>query len=83
MGFGDVKLAGVLGLYLAYLSWGTLLLGGFLGFLIGALIGVGLILFRGGGRKTMLPFGPSMILGALLAIWFGEPVIDWYAGLLT
>jgi leader peptidase (prepilin peptidase) / N-methyltransferase len=82
MGFGDVKLAGVLGLYLGYLSWGSVVLGGFLGFLIGGLVGIGLILFAGGGRKTMLPFGPSMIAGALLTVWFGEPIIDWYAGLL-
>jgi len=42
-----------------------------------------LILFRGAGRKTMLPFGPSMIIGAFLAIFFGQALADWYAGLLT
>jgi leader peptidase (prepilin peptidase)/N-methyltransferase len=82
MGFGDVKLSGVLGMYLGYLSWGVLALGAFLGFLIGGLVGVALLLARRAGRKSKVPFGPSMIAGALIAIWVGQPVIDWYAGLL-
>ena len=40
MGFGDVKLAGVLGLYLGWLSWGVLVIGGFLAFMFGAVVGV-------------------------------------------
>lgn len=83
MGFGDVKLAGVLGMYLGYLGWGILIIGGFLGFLVGGLLGIALILFRGAGRKTMLPFGPSMIIGAFLAIFFGQAIADWYGGLLS
>ena len=83
MGFGDVKLAGVLGMYLGYLGWGILIIGGFLGFLVGGLLGIALILFRGAGRKTMLPFGPSMIIGAFLAVFFGQAIADWYGGLLS
>jgi len=78
MGFGDVKLAGVLGLYLAYLGWGSLVVGGFLGFLLGAVVGGGLMLFRRAGRKTMIPFGPFMLAGALLAIFVGQPLADAY-----
>ena len=67
MGFGDVKLAGVLGLYLGWLGWGVLVVGGFLGFLLGGLIGGGLMIVRRAGRKSKIPFGPFMILGAFLA----------------
>jgi leader peptidase (prepilin peptidase)/N-methyltransferase len=82
MGFGDVKLAGVLGLYLGWLGWGTLVVGAFLGFVLGAVVGVGLMLLGDAGRKTKIPFGPFMLLGAFLAIWVGPPIADWYVQLL-
>lgn len=82
MGFGDVKLAGVLGLYLGWLGWGVLVVGGFLGFLLGALVGGTLMAVRRAGRKTKIPFGPFMLVGALLAILWGTPVWDWYLGSL-
>lgn len=81
MGFGDVKFSGVLGIYLGWLSWATVALGGFLGFLLGALVGVALLATRRATRKTGIPFGPFMILGALLAVLWGQPLIGWYAGL--
>ena len=80
MGFGDVKFSGVLGLYLGWISWGTVALGGFLGFLLGGVVGVALLATKRATRKTGIPFGPFMILGAILAILWGQPVIDWYAG---
>ena len=83
MGFGDVKLAGVLGLYLGWLGWGTVIVGGFLGFLLGAVVGVAMMLGRRAGRKTMIPFGPFMLVGALIAIGAGDAVTDWYVGLLA
>jgi leader peptidase (prepilin peptidase)/N-methyltransferase len=78
MGFGDVKLAGVLGLYLAWLGWAELLVGAFLGFFIGGLVGIGLLLARRAGRKSQLPFGPYMLAGALLAILWGGALADLY-----
>jgi leader peptidase (prepilin peptidase)/N-methyltransferase len=83
MGFGDVKLAGLVGAILAWLSWGTLVLGAFAGFLLGAIVGLVLIGLGRGGRKTAVPFGPFMVAGALLAIFIAAPVADWYTGLLT
>ncbi|MGN6162717.1 MAG: prepilin peptidase [Marmoricola sp.] len=68
MGFGDVKLAGLLGGAMAYWSWGTLLTGAFLAFIIGSVVGVLLISLGKAGRKTAIPFGPFMILGALAAL---------------
>ncbi len=78
MGFGDVKLAGVLGIYLGWLGWGTLAVGGFLGFLLGGLGGIALILAGRGGRKTKIPYGPYMIVGAFLAIFVGQSIATWY-----
>ena len=69
MGFGDVKLAGVLGLALGYLGWAELAVGGFLGFLLGGVWAVALIVVRRAGRKSAIPFGPFMLAGALLAIF--------------
>lgn len=82
MGFGDVKFSGVLGLFLGWLGWGTLLVGAFLGFFTGAFTGVGLMLFRGAGRKSAIPFGPAMFVGALLGVFVGAPAAHWYAGLM-
>jgi leader peptidase (prepilin peptidase)/N-methyltransferase len=81
MGFGDVKFSGVLGMYLGWISWATVALGGFLGFLLGGIGGIVLLVSGRATRKTGVPFGPYMILGALLAILWGQAVIDWYSGL--
>ena len=75
MGFGDVKLAGVVGMVLGYLSWSALVIGAFAGFFLGAVVGVLVIAVTGGGRKTAVPFGPFMIAGALAALWITDPVI--------
>jgi leader peptidase (prepilin peptidase) / N-methyltransferase len=78
MGRGDRKLAPVLGLCLGYLGWGAVLVGSFLGFVFGGLVGVALIARRKAGRKTKIPFGPFMILGAYVGLLLGQPVSDWY-----
>jgi leader peptidase (prepilin peptidase)/N-methyltransferase len=83
MGLGDVKLAGVLGLVLGWLGWGELAVGGFLGFLLGAVVGGLLMAVRKAGRKTKIPFGPFMILGALIAILWGSDLWDLYVATLT
>ena len=83
MGLGDVKLAGVLGLVLGWLGWGELAVGGFLGFLLGAVVGGLLMVVRRAGRKTKIPFGPFMILGALIAILWGTELWDLYVETLT
>jgi len=78
MGFGDVKLAGVLGMVLAWFGWAELVVGVFAGFLLGGVIGILLIVSRRGNRKTMIPFGPYMMLGAWLSIVLGGAVADLY-----
>lgn len=78
MGFGDVKLSGLVGGMTAYLTWGTFLVGAFLGFLLGAV--AGLLLMAGGraGRRSALPFGPFMILGAWAAVLGAGELGDLY-----
>jgi len=78
MGFGDVKLAGVLGGYLAWLGWGELVVGAFAAFLLGGLAGILLMVLRRAGRKSHIPFGPWMLLGALIAILWGGALADLY-----
>ncbi|HEY9378487.1 MAG TPA: prepilin peptidase [Jiangellaceae bacterium] len=80
LGMGDVKLAGVLGLMLGWLGWTVAVLGAFLGFLLGGLAGLVLLLAGRAGRRTPIPFGPFMLLGALIAIAAGAPMLDAYLG---
>ncbi|HEX6382965.1 MAG TPA: prepilin peptidase [Acidimicrobiia bacterium] len=80
MGMGDVKLAFSLGLYLGWLGWGQVFLGGFLAFLLGAVVGVTLIATKVKSRKDVVPFGPFLALGAMLTILWGDPILRWYTG---
>lgn len=82
MGFGDVKLAGVIGLYLGFLGWAPLLVGGFLGFFFGGIGGVVAIAARRAGLKSKIPFGPYMVLGAFVAILAGVELGHLYTGAL-
>ena len=68
MGFGDVKLAGVLGMYLGYLSWGHLFAGTFLAFLLGGLWSLVILVAQRGTLKSAIPFGPFMLAGAAAAM---------------
>ena len=83
MGFGDVKLAGVIGAMTAYLSWGTLLSGAFLGFLLGAVAGILLIAVQRAGRRSAVPFGPFMVLGAWAAVLGAGHLGDSYLAVLA
>lgn len=78
MGFGDVKLAAVLGMYLAWLGWGAFLVGAFSAFLLGGVFSIGLLLARKAGSKTAIPFGPWMLLGAGIGIFFGHGIAVGY-----
>jgi leader peptidase (prepilin peptidase)/N-methyltransferase len=74
MGMGDVKLAGVMGLYLG-VSVVPALLAAFLG---GALVGVGIIAVTG-DRKRGVPFGPFLALGGLVGVLAGPELVDFYS----
>ncbi len=81
MGFGDVKLAGVLGLFLGFLGWGMWAVGLLAGFLVGAVVGIGLMLGGRAGRKSRVPFGPFMVTGAFIAVIAGAPIWNAYVHL--
>jgi leader peptidase (prepilin peptidase) / N-methyltransferase len=81
MGLGDVKLAGVLGMYLGYLSWGTLAVGAFFGFALGGVIGITLMATGRATRKSKIPFGPFMLAGALAAVFFGARLAHAYVSI--
>ena len=68
MGFGDVKLAGVLGMYLGYLGWGHVFAGTFAAFLLGGVWSLGLLATRRGSLKSAIPFGPFMLAGSAAAM---------------
>ncbi|ROS50402.1 A24 family peptidase [Frigoribacterium sp. PhB24] len=82
MGFGDVKLAGVLGLYLAWLGWGEFAVGAFVAFLLGGLFAVVLLVTRRVQRTGGIPFGPWMLAGAWVGVFAGGTVATAYLTLL-
>jgi len=75
MGGGDIKLMAMVG---AFLGWKAVLLTTFLGSLFGALIGVGLMVFRGREKGSLIPFGPFLATGALISLFFGQEILIWY-----
>ena len=79
MGYGDVRLSGVLGIALGWLGWAELVVGVYAGFLFGALGGGTLVLLRVVDRKRY-PFGPFMLVGALVGLLTGPPLAAWYLG---
>lgn len=80
MGMGDVKLGFALGLYLGWIGWGEVALGVFLSFLLGAVVGLGLMTLGLRGRKDAVPFGPFLAAGTLITVLWGEPILRWYSG---
>lgn len=78
LGFGDVKLAYLIGAFTGYLSLGHVLVAGIGSFLLGGGVAAFLLLTRKSGRKDAIPFGPFMTTAGIIAIFFGQSVIDWY-----
>jgi len=79
MGFGDVKLAVPLGLLL---GWSKVLVWIFSSFTIGALVGVALLALGRVRFKQAVPFGPFLVLGALLSLIWGDQLFGWYVRML-
>ncbi len=80
MGFGDVKMLAMIG---AFLGWEQVWFVLFASSLAGAVVGVAITVAGRGGMKTKLPFGTFLAVAALIAAWWGEPLVSWYVGLIT
>lgn len=81
MGGGDVKLAGVAGLYLGWLGWGPLAVGALAAFLLGGVFGIALLASGRAKRRTAIPFGPWLLAGAWLGVLAGAQIGQFYGGL--
>jgi leader peptidase (prepilin peptidase) / N-methyltransferase len=80
MGFGDVRLAGLCGMFLAFLGWRFLAVGFFAAFVTAGLIGLALLASGRAGRKTAIPYGPFLALGTMIGVLFGLPIANVWLG---
>lgn len=77
-GMGDVKLALLLGLFLGFLGWDVLAVGFAVGILLGGVASVFLLVFTKRGRKAKFAYGPYMVAGAWIGLFWGPQIADWY-----
>jgi leader peptidase (prepilin peptidase)/N-methyltransferase len=75
MGYGDFKLLAVFG---AFLGWQLLPLVILLSSLVGAVVGIGLVILRGRDRQIPIPFGPYLAVAGLIALLWGEQINRTY-----
>jgi leader peptidase (prepilin peptidase) / N-methyltransferase len=81
MGGGDVKLAGLAGLHLGFLGWGALVVGWLAAFVLGTCF-VAVLAARGDvTRRSTLAFGPWLLAGAWIGVWFGNGIWSSYTAL--
>ncbi|MCX7785141.1 MAG: A24 family peptidase [candidate division WOR-3 bacterium] len=78
MGWGDIKLAGMIG---AFLGIETGLLALFLGVCLGVIIWTLLIIIKVKSRREYIPFGAFLALGSVIAVFFSQQIISWYLNL--
>jgi len=83
LGFGDVRLAGLIGLALGWLGAWYVVVGIMVANLAGALVGIALIIIGRAHRRTALPYGVFLAVGSIFAIFVGSPIIHWYQGHLV
>ena len=80
MGGGDIKLLAMIG---AFLGWKPALMTIMVGSFLGSLVGITLIASRVIKREDYIPFGPFLVCGALVALFFGQSILEWYQELLA
>jgi len=78
MGFGDVKLALLIGLLLGFPN---AIVGIFLGFLLGAIIGSAMVFLKKKGMGSEVPFAPFLVVGIIITFFYGNRIVDWYLSL--
>lgn len=77
IGGGDIKLGFLIGLIL---GWPYALIALFLAYLIGTAYAVTLLIGKHAEMKTMIAFGPMLVAGFLIVLYYGEPILNWYQG---
>jgi leader peptidase (prepilin peptidase)/N-methyltransferase len=82
LGFGDVRLALLIGFGLGWLGAGYALLGFLVASVLGSVVGLTMIALGKAGRRTPIPFGTFLAAGAMVAVLAGAPVVNWYAALV-
>ncbi len=80
MGIGDIKLAFLMGIFL---GWPNILTALFIAFLSGAIIGTGLIFLKKKNLKSEVPFGPFLVAGTFISLFWGQTIINWYLKILA
>ena len=75
MGGGDVKLLAMIG---AFLGWKAVILTILLSSLIGSITGILIMVVKGKDFKYAIPFGPFLSLGAVISLFYGQNIINWY-----
>jgi len=80
LGFGDVKMSFIIGVFTGYLSLGSVIIAGVGAFIIAGIVAVLLLVTRRSGRKDSIPFGPFMTTAAIMAIVYGPAIAEWYVG---
>ncbi|MBI4685083.1 MAG: prepilin peptidase [Nitrospirae bacterium] len=75
MGGGDIKMMTMVG---AIMGWKSVLLTTFLGSFLGSIWGISLMIFKGKGRKTKIPFGPFLAAGTMITLFSGQEILHWY-----
>ena len=78
MGGGDVKLLAMIG---GFLGWKSVILTILLSSFIGSIVGIAIMLLKGKDFKYAIPFGPFLSLGAVISLFYGETLIQWYLGM--
>jgi prepilin signal peptidase PulO-like enzyme (type II secretory pathway) len=80
LGFGDVKMSFIIGVFTGYVSLGSVVIAGLGAFIVAGIVSVVLILARVASRKDMIPFGPFMTTAGIAAVVWGPAIVDWYLG---
>lgn len=77
MGIGDIKLAGLIGVFLGLKSTFLTI---WMSFIFGGIAGIFLLVSKIKGRKDAIPFGPYLVMGALASMFWGEKILKWWLG---
>jgi len=79
IGGGDLRIGALMGVLL---GWQAVILALFLGYLVGAVTSIGLLTLPNFSRKSMVPFGPFLVVGTYIAFFYGSQIIEWYLQLI-